>query len=383
MMKKTLLAVAIPALLASGAASAATIYDNNGTKVDFYGQLRVNLEYASKRDQSGENGTKFRDSGSRFGFKIKHDIGNGLRGLAGLEYGNNTQSPENNFKIKNRLGYVGIGADDYGDLTFGRVLSPFDDVALSDYTYVYGGVLDFGGNFKRSDSDNNFIGRTSNTIKFMSDEFFGHISFGGTYTLQDGESWDNENNEHAKQLDNAFTLSSFYTNDELGLKLNAGFGRAEANGGAYTVTPAMGLTPAVMGDLRKGTDMIYGIGAEYSINIAELKKALSFAIDLGRFDTKRDTTIANVNTNNKYSANLYGVGVKYRWSEKGNTYIGGYYKDGKKDASDWSNKLFVFGSDYRFTQYVRPYIEYAYEKDKLIDEKKSESKVAVGMRVYW
>lgn len=376
MMKKTLLAVALPALLASGTASAATIYDNNGTTVDFYGQIRLNLEYASKRDQSGEHGTKFRDSGSRFGFKIKHDLGNGLRALAGLEYGNNTQSPENNFKIKNRLGYVGVGADGYGDLTFGRVLSPFDDVALSDYTYVYGGVLDFGGNFKRSDSENNFIGRTSNTVKFMT-SLFGDFRFGGTYTLQDGESWNNESEQHAKQLDNAFTLAVFYDNTERGLKLNAGFGRAEANGGPYT-DPLAG--PA---DLRKGTDMIYGIGAEYFIEIASVKDALALAVDLGRFDTKRDTTIAGVDTNNKYSANLYGVGLKYRWSEKGNAYIGGYYKDGQKDADDWSNKLFVIGSDYRFSKYARPYIEYAYEKDKLLDQSENESKVALGMRIYW
>lgn len=333
-MKKTLLAVAIPALLASGAASATTLYDNNGTKVDIKGSLRIGLEYNDNRDASGEDGTKFRDMGSRFGFKVTHDLGDGLYGLGELEYGNNTQQSENSFKLKNRLGYVGLGLEGVGEFTFGRVLSPFDDVAMSDYTYDYGGILEFGHGVARNTTDN-FIGRVSNTAKFMSADFNG-FSFGATYTTQsstygsvdkDGNSLDDTD------VKNAYTVSTFYDTG-FGLKINAGYGHANANANNFYTT---------VGGVNYGVDElksdIWGVSAEYTID------ALSLAVDLGQSQTKIKV---NGVGSSKARNDLYGFGAKYNLG-KANVYGGYYLADGNKNAAYKSEHTITVGTDYQFT----------------------------------
>ncbi len=42
-MKKTLLALAVPALLAASAANAATVYEKDGQKFDVYGRAQANI----------------------------------------------------------------------------------------------------------------------------------------------------------------------------------------------------------------------------------------------------------------------------------------------------------------------------------------------------
>ena len=350
-MKKTLLAVAIPALLASGAASATTLYDNNGTKVDIKGSIRIALTYSDARDAAGEDGTKFKDVGSRFGFKVTHDLGDGLYGLGELEYGNNTQSGHDNFGLENRLGYVGLGLDGVGEFTFGRVLSPFDDVAMSDYSYDYGGILAFGHGVAKGAGDS-IISRTSNTAKFMSADFSG-FSFGATYTTQ-GE-WGKESDVNVR---NGYTLSGFYDSG-FGLKVNAGYGHAKIDKTA-----------------DRNVD-IWGVSTEYTVD------ALSFAFDIGHAQDKKDA--------GKEKAMLYGVGAKYNLG-KANVYAGYYLSDTNNNVTELKEKhTIVVGTDYQFTPSVRTYVEYANVDMKhrngftseTSKDYKDENKAMVGMRVYF
>lgn len=363
-MKKTLLAVAIPALLVSGAASATTIYNNNGTQVDFNGQMRLGIEYNDQRDEAGENGTKIRDTGSRFGFAVKHDLGNDLYGIGELEFGNNTQSKESEFKLKNRKAYVGLGLTDIGEFTYGRVLSPFDDVAMSDYSYVYGGILDFGHVINRngqSGSSDNFIGRVSNTIKVMSADFNG-FSAGATYTMQGEEEWNSDANTatRARDIDNAYTLSVFYDTG-FGLKANAGYGHANYNGGFGAAG-----TADYYDDAKAD---IFGASVEYSI------ADFAIAFDIGQSQAKQDGW--------KGKVNLYGVGTKYNITDKSKLYALYSYADGKKDVSDESEQRVILGADYRFTPAVRTFLEYSWTKEKVADDSEKTNEVMLGMRFYF
>lgn len=350
-MKKTLLAVAIPALLASGAASATTLYDNNGTKVDIKGSLRIALTYSDARDGAGEDGTKFKDVGSRFGFKVTHDLGDGLYGLGELEYGNDTQQNESNFKLKNRLGYVGLGLQGVGEFTFGRVLSPFDDVAMSDYTYDYGGILDFGHGVSKGSTDK-ITSRTSNTAKFMSADFDG-FSFGTTYTTQ--AEFDDFGNTETK-IRNGYSFSGFYDSG-FGLKINAGYVNAKVD----------------KFDDRKVD--LWGASAEYTVD------ALSVAFDLGRSQDKNGSV--------KTKAMLYGVGAKYNLG-KANVYAGYYLSDANNKSEIKEEHTIVVGTDYQFTPSVRTFVEYANVEVKhrngltsADSDYKDENKAMVGMRVYF
>ncbi|MGL5043433.1 MAG: porin, partial [Plesiomonas sp.] len=106
-MKKTILALAVPALLAAGVTNAATVYNNDGTKIDLKGSIRLLAEDGARRDAD------LSDDSSRIGLGIKHDLGNGLSGLGYIEMGYDTQKQEstNDGPIKNRLAYAGLSLD--------------------------------------------------------------------------------------------------------------------------------------------------------------------------------------------------------------------------------------------------------------------------------
>lgn len=84
-MKKTLLATAIAgaAAFAAAGAQAATVYNQDGTKLDIYGNIQ--LMYLSEKDVMGERKDEIADNGSTIGFAAEHQIYNGLTGYMKLE----------------------------------------------------------------------------------------------------------------------------------------------------------------------------------------------------------------------------------------------------------------------------------------------------------
>ena len=79
-MKKTVIALAIAALAAAGTSSAATVYNQDGTKVDLSGSFRIFL------GKVGENqrGDLIND-GSRIKVNASHALDNGLSAFVGYE----------------------------------------------------------------------------------------------------------------------------------------------------------------------------------------------------------------------------------------------------------------------------------------------------------
>lgn len=374
-MKKNFLAIAIPLLMTGGAANAVTLYDNDGTKFDVGGSLRLMAEYSDSRGP-GDHDVKIKDQSSRISFKISHDLGNGLTGFGYLEYGNDTQAEEKNFNLKNRQGNVGMKMDGVGEFAVGRILSPFDDVALSDYSYKYGGVLDFGEGSPRQ-NDDNFIGRVSHSVRVQTVEF-GGLSLAGSYTFQ-GDKTDstrgdlkpggdpnNDNDYNYKRtINNAYTLAAYFDTG-VGLKINAGYGYARSN-----AVKAVGLTHDI--DLK---ERIWGVSTEYSIG------DLAFAVDYGQANT---INTSNSNRVNK-RADLYGIGTKYKVG-KSKLYAGYFYKDGNKETNDFKEKTAVLGTDYSFTSNYKIWLEYANLRTKETQNnakhKEDENKLALGFRVYF
>jgi outer membrane pore protein E len=372
-MNNKMMIVVVPTLLAASSTSATNLYDKDGTKLDFTGSIRIMLESGSRSE--GTHNVILKDQGSRFGLAISHDLKDNLSGFGYLEYGNDTQVAEDKFKLTNRLGYVGLKYSDVGTLSVGRVLSPFDAVAHSDYSYEYGGVLDFGDKYigrstgNTDEGKNNFIGRVSNTIRVMSANFNG-FSAGGTYTLQQGTG--------INQVDNAYTLAAFY-NTDFGLNLSAGYGHAEGNG-ANTGTQQ--YYAGTTDNIRAAQEDIWGGSIEYIIPSADL----FFAIDIGQLTLKN----ANGGTAKNYAkvegkprANLFGFGSKWNWGH-GNIYGGYYLKDGNSAAFNWKEQKYVAGADYPFTRNFIAWAEYAYvDKQSDLDKKKDDNLLGLGLRVYF
>ncbi|MCE1653964.1 porin, partial [Enterobacter hormaechei] len=103
-MKRNVLAVVIPALLAAGAANAAEIYNKDGNKLDLYGKVEVQHKFANNK--SGEDGD---NSFARLGFKGETQVNDQLTGFGRWEYnikGNRAEGTDE--ETKTRLAFAGL-----------------------------------------------------------------------------------------------------------------------------------------------------------------------------------------------------------------------------------------------------------------------------------
>jgi predicted porin len=131
-MKKTLLATAIAgALGVSAAAQAATVYDQDGSKVDLYGRLAYGVT-AGGAEVAGTKttGSEIIDLGSRFGFRANHEVTSDMSVYARMEFRGKADA-NNNADANNQLGfdnirntYVGVKSNSWGDVMVGN----FDNV---------------------------------------------------------------------------------------------------------------------------------------------------------------------------------------------------------------------------------------------------------------
>ena len=140
-MKKTLVALTVAAFAASSA-HAVTVLDQDGTKIDFVGSLRVITEKDSSKTtyikDTVENGTLYKagttvknrshstikNSGSRFGVNVKHQLAEDFYALGRLEFRfDDTKSADKWGQLYAKRAYVGLGSKQYGEVTFGRQLT--------------------------------------------------------------------------------------------------------------------------------------------------------------------------------------------------------------------------------------------------------------------
>lgn len=122
-MKRKVLALVIPALLAAGAVHAAEIYNKDGNKLDLYGKVD-GLHYFSSDSKKDGDQTYL-----RFGFKGETQINDMLTGYGQWEYNvqaNNTESSSD--QAWTRLAFAGIKVGDYGSFDYGRNYGVLYDV---------------------------------------------------------------------------------------------------------------------------------------------------------------------------------------------------------------------------------------------------------------
>lgn len=165
MMKRNILAVVIPALLAAGAANAAEVYNKDGNKLDLYGKVD-GLHYFS--DDKGSDGDQ---SYARFGFKGETQISDQLAGYGQWEYNIKVNNTESNGSSKNatRLGFAGLKFGDAGSIDYGRNYGVIYDVeAWTDM------LPEFGGD-SYTNTDNFMTGRTNGVATYRNNNFFGLV----------------------------------------------------------------------------------------------------------------------------------------------------------------------------------------------------------------
>ena len=143
-MKKTLAALIVSAFAAS-AANAAVVYDNEGTKVELNGSLRLIMEKADKKEYNAANqstkkaNSALRNAGSRFGITVKHNLDNDFYALGRVEFRlDDTTSRDRFGGVYAKRAYVGLGSKAIGELKFGRQVTIADNlVQANDYEYGF------------------------------------------------------------------------------------------------------------------------------------------------------------------------------------------------------------------------------------------------------
>lgn len=158
-MKKTLLATAIiGALGASAAAQAATVYDQDGTKLDVYGRIAMGIagggpEY-NDADEKIDNSAEFVDVYSRLGLRMSHEVNSDLTAFGRLEWrfkGDERYTDSGFTEI--RQSYLGVQSKQYGTFQAGNFDSFYNQfVSLPFDVYIDRG-LEFAGHPKQSRGD--------------------------------------------------------------------------------------------------------------------------------------------------------------------------------------------------------------------------------------
>ncbi len=311
MMKRNILAVVIPALLAAGAANAAEIYNKDGNKLDLYGKVDARHTFS---DDAGSDGDA---SYARFGFKGETQINSQMTGYGQWEYNiqvNNSEGADAQNGNKTRLGFAGLKFGDAGSFDYGRNYGVgYDPLAWTDVLPVFGG--DSGR------SDNFMLGRSNGLATYRNTNFFG---------LVDGLSF----------------AAQYQGKNEEGSQANSRpLERANGDGWGTSVTYT--------------SDIGVGISAAYTASDRTNGQEASF---YGNGSQKAETwsTALKYDANNVYLAAMYGETRNSTWistSVNGVSLAGALNKEQKFEAV----------AQYQFDFGLRPSLAYVQSKGKDIE----------------
>ena len=216
-MKRKVLALLLPALLAAGAANAAEIYNKNGNKLDLYGKVD-GLRYFS--DDAGSDGDQ---TYARVGFKGETQINEMLTGYGQWEYNiqaNGTEGEGANSWT--RLAFAGLGFGENGTFDYGRNYGVVYDVeAWTDM------LPEFGGD-SYTQTDVYMTGRTNGVATYRNSDFFGLVD-GLSFALQYQGKNDASSRDVKKQNGDGFSTAATYAFDN-GIALSAGYANSNRSG---------------------------------------------------------------------------------------------------------------------------------------------------------
>ncbi|KAF1369207.1 putative porin [Yokenella regensburgei] len=222
-MKRKVLALMIPALLAAGATHAAEIYNKDGNKLDLYGKID-GLHYFS--DDGSKDGDQ---TYMRMGIKGETQINDQLTGYGQWEYNiqaNNSESTNSgDSQSWTRLAFAGLKFGDYGSFDYGRNYGVMYDV--EGWTDM---LPEFGGD-SYTQADNFMTGRANGVATYRNSNFFGLVD-GLNFALQyQGKNENPGSGEGTNNGDRSFRNAN---GDGYGISTSYDFGMGFTAGAAYT-----------------------------------------------------------------------------------------------------------------------------------------------------
>ena len=347
-MKKTLAALIVSAFAAS-AANAAVVYDNEGTKVELGGSLRLIMEKADKKEYDRANhstkkaNSALRNAGSRFGVKVKHNLDNDFYALGNLELRfDDTTSRDKFGGAYAKRAYVGLGSKATGDITFGRQLTIADDLSqANDYEY---GFIPKGDYIPTSGTG---------VVRY---------DYKGIEGLQLSANYNfgQKNDEKGKALDpaikNAFALGALYTAGDLDARFAYGHTNLETNATyKHRVDGFLASLGYKFGDFTLTGDFGYG---HEKLDDAKLNKF------------------------------YVSPGFAYQVVPASKVYGNYLYERVKGESDKVKTHGFLLGADYKLHKQVVVFLEGKYVTTKsyvndAYDGKVKDRAIGVGMRVFF
>ena len=374
-MKKTLAALIIGAFAAS-AANAAVVYDNEGTKVEVGGSLRLILEKTNKGGEANKHThSGLRNAGSRLEVKAKHTLDSGYYALGYLQVrldgkqGNGAK--DNGFgALGTRRAFVGLGHKERGELTFGRQLTTADSLSTAnDYTY---GIID---------KDEYIPTEGDSVIRYAYKGIEGLV-ISADYLFANERDANNE--VLSGKLQNGFQVGASYEKDGIIAKL--GLGRTNYKTGAETITevvPGANGAPATTKITTENHTtqhkdaVLASLGYEFD--------GLTLSVDGGYAKTKF------INEPKKGKRFFVSPGFQYQVTDLSSVY-GNYKYEQVKNSNDSKTKQhgFLLGVDYKLHKQVITYVEGKYQVTRGYDaqgneqgSKVKDKAIGVGMRVFF
>ncbi|MFM0172917.1 porin [Paraburkholderia sediminicola] len=186
-MNKQVLALAVSTAMTAAFAAPALAQ----TSVTLYGVLDEGINYTNNvgRGHVYELASGYAQ-GSRWGLKGAEELGGGLKAIFQLENGFDVSSGRLNQggRMFGRQAFVGLSAERYGTLTFGRQYdSVVDYLAQTTANGNWAGSL-FSHPFDNDNTDNSF--RLDNSVKYTSPSLSG-FQFGGVYSFSNDTNFAN------------------------------------------------------------------------------------------------------------------------------------------------------------------------------------------------
>ena len=347
-MKKTLAALIVSAVAAS-AANAAVVYDNEGTKVELGGSLRLIMEKADKKEYDRANhstkkaNSALRNAGSRFGVKVKHNLDNDFYALGNLELRfDDTTSRDKFGGAYAKRAYVGLGSQSVGEIKFGRQLTIADDLSqANDYEY---GFIPKGDYIPTSGTG---------VVRY---------DYKGIEGLQLSANYNfgQKNDEKGKALDpaikNAFALGALYTAGDLDARFAYGHTNLETNATyKHRVDGFLASLGYKFGDFTLTGDFGYG---HEKLDDAKLNKF------------------------------YVSPGFAYQVVPASKVYGNYLYERVKGESDKVKTHGFLLGADYKLHKQVVLFVEGKYVTTKeyvndSYDGKTKDRAIGVGMRVFF
>ena len=343
-MKRKVLALVIPALLAAGAAHAAEVYNKDGNKLDLYGKVD-GLHYFSDNANSDGDQTYV-----RMGFKGETQINDQLTGYGQWEYQVNANTTEgdhgNSFT---RLAFAGLKFGEYGSFDYGRNYGVMYDVE---------GWIDmlpeFGGD-SYTYSDNFMVGRTNGVATYRNTDFFGLVN-GLNFALQyQGANEDQITNEQEGTGNGGDRTVQNSNGDGFGISSTYDFGMGVSFGAAYTTSDRTNEQVNAGGRVAGGDKAdAWTAGLKYDANNIYLATMYSETRNMTPYG---DDGVANKTQNFEVTAQYqFDFGLRPAVSflmSKGKDLTG----QGNDDSKDLVKYADV-GATYYFNKNMSTYVDY-------------------------